>query len=472
MASFWDDLVRNLTGQRSAQPSKSSTKTLSKQAPRAEQQAQPQRAQTKFASVLADPQPQLTRGGGGGGRGGMAAMSITPAKPDEQKPEPVKQDPLEMFMYGQNEQGRRETEKARNSEFNFWDDLGAYFTTPVDGNIFTSPGIAGAAQRKKDDEDAHAAAGLKPGDIPSNEQLKQLGEDDDLVNIDGDLVPLGNSPFGNVQLLQQAAQADQQNARDDWASSLGGGGEIKVRELTNEEWAQLSPEQQRGVTASWALYQASLADQALDGGAEVEEGYDDTVASIFGADGGSDTYAPNTVRVLQELGFTNESADLDQFIDQSALPSFEDITGTSFDKGRETRQGIYSSLAGSQLFNSESITSSLDAGRSLLDALSVSGTVSDQFKTLSGVTPDYSGLTDDDFNSLNTLLNNLSNREVFARIATDPELNQRLTDSIAEANSIYGPELVAKYFTDSVGTFDNTTDYMTPDEFRQYWMEG
>ncbi|UQT01725.1 hypothetical protein SEA_MORRILL_40 [Microbacterium phage Morrill] len=467
-----DDLVRNFTGGGSKPTPKSSgalrkaSTAVSRPATANRQPAQ----QTKFASVLSEP---ATGGGGGGGGGrGMVGMSVGGGfKPTEKEDEPVNQDPMEMFLYGQNKQGREKTEEARNSKFNFWDDLGAYFTTPVDGNVFTSPGIAGAAQRKEDAQAASDAAGIKPGVTPTNEQLKQVGQDDELVNIDGNLVPLNNSPQGNAQLLGQAAEVDKSNARDDYASSLDRR-QITVRELSDAEWAALSPEQQKSVLSTWALYQASLEDEQLGASvAEAEEGYADTVNSMFTNKGGSDTYAPNTVRTLQELGYQNENADLDQFLDRSALPSYEDILGQTTDTGAENRRANSTSFASSPLFTNESVTTALAEGQDLLDALRVSGSVSDDFKRLTGVSGDYSSFTEDDFDSLNTLFNNLSNRDVLSRMSTDPELNARITSYIDEANTMYGPELVSRYFDDVARTV-NDPAYLTYDEFVQNWMEG
>ncbi|QFG04965.1 hypothetical protein Fullmetal_42 [Microbacterium phage Fullmetal] len=468
-----DDLVRNFTGGGSSSTPKSSgalrkaSASVSRPAPANRQPAQ---QQPKFTSVLSE-QPTGRGGGGGGGRG-MVGMSIGGGfKPTEKEDEPVNQDPMEMFLYGQNKQGREKTEEARNSKFNFWDDLGAYFTTPVEGSIFTSPGIAGAAQRKEDAENARTEAGLKPGDVPSNEQLKQLGQDDELVNVDGDLLPLNNSPQGNAQLIGQAAQVDKASARDEYADSLTTRN-ITVRELSDAEWAALTPEQQRSVLSTWALYQASLEDQELGASvADAEEGYADTVNSMFTNKGGSDTYAPNTVRTLQELGYTNENADLDQFLDRSALPSYEDILGQTSDRSAENRQATSAAFSGSSLFSSEGITTALAEGQSLIDALRVSGSVSDDFKRLTGVSGDYSSLTEDDFDSLNTLFNNLSNRDVLSRMSTDPELNARITSYIDEANAMYGPELVSRYFDDVAKTV-NDPAYLTYDEFVQNWMEG
>ena len=485
--AFWDDMVRNLFGGgQSSTKSKPKSGAVGRGLQRASRDFRPSTTAAPAPQARAAQQSPVTfssvlsgGGGGGGGRGGFATMSRGNQAPVEKKdPETPEMSPWDMFIYGQSDSGRKrfaEDQSKPESKFNFWDDLGAKLTQPSGGigdPDFWSP-IAGAAQRKEDADNKREDVGLKPGDIPSNEQLRQLGAADDTVNIDGDLVPLNNSPQFNQQLIEQGAAVDAGDARVDLANAFGDRGEVTVRELTTDEWNALTPEQQQGVLSSWALYQASLEDQALaDAGAEREEGYDEAVNSIFSAQGGSDIYAPNTVRVLGELGYQNQSADLDNFIDQSALPTYEDILGQSLDNGSSARKDVYSALAGSTAFDNETITSALDRGQNLLDAIRVSGAVSDDFKMFSGVQSDYGDLTEEDFGNLNTLLNNLSNREVFARISSDPELNQRLTDSINEANELYGSDIVSQYFMDSVKTFDNLTDYMSPEEFSQNWLEG
>ncbi|QJD51782.1 hypothetical protein SEA_ASHTON_43 [Microbacterium phage Ashton] len=464
--ALWDDIVRTFTGG-SAQPTPKRSGAISKATSAVARPSTPRSAapaQPKFSSVLEPTQPQSAGRGGGGGRGMVgASVGGSFSLPTETKPKDDEDALTEVAT----------TKVEQKPKFNFWDDLGAYFTTPVEGSVFTSPGIAGAAQRKHDAENARTEAGLKPGDIPNNEQLKQLGRDDEMVNVDGNLVPLNGSPQGNATAIGQAQAADAQTARDTFNTNVSNGfARVTVRELSPEEWAALSPEQQQSVSATYALFKASQEDQASELPNDAAADYNDVVTATFGAKGNSDTYAPATVALLQELGYKNESADLDQFIDRSALPSYEDILGTSTGTGAAERQSVAQGLASSALFDNQTITDSLAQGQDLMDALRVSGAVSNEFKRLSGTTSDYSSLTDQDFEDLNTLLNNLSNRQVFARLDSEPDLGQRLNDSIALANEMYGADLVSRYFTEALGTFDDTTNYMTPDEFYQNWMRG
>ena len=53
-------------------------------------------------------------------------------------------------------------------------------------------------------------------------------------------------------------------ARQKYLDGFGIGGPREVRQLTDGEWAGLSPEQQKGVLASWAVFQAAQEDKALN----------------------------------------------------------------------------------------------------------------------------------------------------------------------------------------------------------------
>lgn len=483
--AFWDDVVRNLFGGgQSSTKSKPKSGAVGRGLQRASRELRPstteapapqararQQSPTTFTSVLS---------GGGGGGGGMRSFSRGNQAPTKQpEPEVPEMTPWDKFVFGQNEQGRQNFRdnyiKTGQGAPDVFGEIGNFFKdATTDRTPNGDKGLESIHEAQKPvDEDASFLDQIGQGQVNQGVEATKDGED-----ILAWLMEPVNSPgefFQPVQGTADRVQAAQDivDARTDLANAFGDRGEVTVRELTTDEWNALTPDQQQGVLSSWALYQASLEDQALaETAPEREEGYDEAVNAIFSEQGGSDTYAPNTVRVLGELGYQNQSADLDNFIDQSALPTYEDILGQSLDNGSSARKDVYSALAGSTAFDNETITSALDRGQNLLDAIRVSGAVSDDFKMFSGVQSDYGDLTEEDFGNLNTLLNNLSNREVFARISSDPELNQRLTDSINEANELYGSDIVSRYFMDSVKTFDNLTDYMSPEEFSQNWLEG
>jgi len=277
--------------------------------------------------------------------------------------------------------------------------------------------------------------------------------------------------FGSAARTEQKAVDEAEGRRVDGLNrSFGSAAGRTVRELSPEEWGTLSPDQQEGVIASWALYRASLEDQQLAG--EVgKEDYQSDVASVFG-DRGTEQYAPNTIRVLQELGYTSNDIDADAFVTGGAIPTYEDILGQSTGSTADARRGVYENLAGSTLFDSETIVSSLANGQGLLDTLRNAGTVSSDFKRLGGVTSDvYGSLGDEDYDYLNTILKNLAYKPVFDRLGSEPDLNDRLSQSINEANATYGPEVVTQYFLDSVRGFEDP-NFMNADEFRANWLGG
>lgn len=477
MATFWDEIVRTFTGGSSTTPRKAVSN------PKRPAPTRPQADNSRSAQNSA-VQPSLGGNGGSGG-GGFATSRPVPTQTEKYPPEEEtpKQSPWDSFIYGQNKQGQQrfqeDSKPKRNyplgeKQYSFGDDLVAWLTTPVEDNIFKSPGIGGAAKRKDEFEAKKEALGLKPRDIPSNYQLKELGMDDDTVNIDGNLVPLNNTAAGNQFLRDEAAKADRNETLESLEESFGYGSELTVRELTNEEWAALSPSQQQGVIASWALYQAAEADrETFTGGEERFEGYDEAVNSVFSEGRGSDTYAPRTVEILQNLGYSNPDMDLDYFLNTSAIPTYEDILGETLGTAPAARREVFDSLSNSALFSSESITNALSKGQSILDALQVSGQVSDSLREFSAGQPElYENLTPEDFSRLDTLARNLASRDVNARLVDDYELNNRLAATIDEAKQVYGDDLIVNYFMDSIRNNTDSVTYMTPEEFSAAWLEG
>ena len=475
MATFWDEIVRTFTGGSSTTPRKA-VSNLKRPTP-----TRPQAVDSRPVQNSA-VRPSLGGNGGSGG-GGFAMSRPTSTEKYPREDETPKQSPWDSFIYGQNKQGQQRFQedskpKPNNplgeKEYSFGENLFAWLTTPVEDNVFKSPGIGGAAERKDEFEAKKESLGLKPRDIPSNYQLKELGMDDDTVNIDGNLVPLNNTAEQNQFLRDEAAKADRNETLESLEESFGSGSELTVRELTNEEWAALSPSQQQGVIASWALYQAAEADrEAFTGGEERFEGYDEAVNSAFSEGRGSDTYAPRTVEILQNLSYSNPDMDLDYFLNNSAIPTYEDILGKSIDPNSGTRADVFDSLSNSALFSSESITNALSKGQSILDALQVSGQVSDSLREFSAGQPElYESLTPEDFSRLDILARNLASRDVNARLVDDYELNNRLAATIDEAKQVYGDDLIVNYFMDSIRNNTDSATYMTPEEFSAAWLEG
>lgn len=113
--------------------------------------------------------------------------------------------------------------------------------------------------------------------------------------------------------------------------------ERKVRkkrafEMTREDYNRLSPEQRAAVDFNTMLVQARERDLNYDKTAskEEQERYRALVDEIFGEDGGSSTYAPETLAVLKELDYKPDpdsklGDDLDDFLGLKMLIQEKDL---------------------------------------------------------------------------------------------------------------------------------------------------
>ena len=467
--AFWDDVISFFTGG-SSSSSKSNQSSRPEPGTRSrsggDSFGQSQRRDSSQSSytpaVLSGENGVVSRGGGGGGRGGMVSMSMgapvairtrTQTETPTATPTPSP--------------SSKDSSEPKKTEYNIWDDLGAWFTSPADGNIFTTP-IAGAAQRKAESQDTWnrvMGEGNLDEDgkvkVPTNDQLRELGRDDDTVNVDGDLIPLNNSPDYNQTLRKRAEAADTAAAN---AAFLKDSSVSGVRELTPEEWDRLTPEQQQSVTANYALYQAAQRDRELSDKEMGDEAYANSVASLFGEDRGSERYAPNTVRVLEELGISNERLDLDHFLDGRAFIQYGDLFGGT---QNEDRQSLIQSYGDAEAFDSQSIQKSLEAGATLLDAVRNSAATSQtsRYAELAGAA---SGITDT--TELDTVFGNLASRSVLEQAKADQSINDQLTAQIEEVNQKYGPEVVAAYFRQAAERVTDTVNFMGGDEFINQWI--
>lgn len=471
--AFWDDLIQFISGRGTPTEKTKSSAPAPKVQARTVSPGRVQSAPVKTPSI---------QGGGGGGGGGIRSMSVGAPSFAASQPE---ENPWDNFIRSTPQKpeeapGIQPVKKDEKPEYNFWDDLGAYLTTPVDGNVFTSPGIAGAANRKaqadaKWEEVMGTPDRLSAGGsplIPTNEQLTQLGRDDNVINVDGDLRPVTNSPFENVANQRAAAEADTINGREAFESSLGNLGQRGVRQLTDEEWAGLDPEEQEGIIANYALYEAALADQGAEG--QADDAYNDSVLSIFGEGGGSNTYMPNTIKVLEELGYDGTTGDLDNFRTFNAIADYRDILGDSTPlAGQEGRRQVFDSLAASTAFDDEGIQASLQAGASLLDSLRNSGSFAPTVYQFSGVGNDpVSSLAAEDQDYLMTMLKGLASRDIWNRLGSEQNLNDEVTADLQAARDKYGDDVVSTFFANNITNFTNNTDFMTPEEFKTNWIGG
>ena len=250
-----------------------------------------------------------------------------------------------------------------------------------------------------------------------------------------------------------------------------------VRELTQDEWNALSPEQQKGVLANFALYQAAQADLAL-GAKTSEEGdgdYRRRELAVTGEGRTSDTYAPNTVRVLEDLGIKNDKLDIDDVLSGRAITGYDEISGIS--KRDENRSILFDQLSNSQVFQTPEVQSTIAAGRSLLDALSASNTVSDETKTFASSLRTQNmasnSLSEDQRQGLDRVLELMSRRAIWDAAQTDSSVGADLQSEIDTATASLDPNVVSRYFKESYDTygFGGDNNYMSYDEFARNWLQ-
>ena len=118
-------------------------------------------------------------------------------------------------------------------------------------------------------------------------------------------------------------------------SSGFGFGAPQTKALTWAEYDALSSRQRAAVDANTALVRAIRADEGARtrGGLRLpssqaprEASYDADVERLFGKSGGSDLYAPATVKALAQLNLVDtEKGDLDNYLNMSALVNTDDL---------------------------------------------------------------------------------------------------------------------------------------------------
>jgi hypothetical protein len=88
--------------------------------------------------------------------------------------------------------------------------------------------------------------------------------------------------------------------------------------MTWEEYNALTDRQRAAIDFNTALVQAVRKDKRMqdeyDPSEQQQATYDKTTEGIFGSDGGSLRFAPETVALLQQIEFNDTNADLDDFL--------------------------------------------------------------------------------------------------------------------------------------------------------------
>ena len=282
----------------------------------------------------------------------------------------------------------------------------------------------------------------------------------------------------------EGEKIESRKTKDDYAASLGNLTLDDSGRLTWDQYNALTPLQRSAVDANEAILQAIEADKADAGKGAVTNDtwdYDQTVKRLFGAEGGSDTYAPRTVKLLDELGLTDtKRGDLDNYLTGGALISTDDLAGLGADAlpalqqravedrtDRENNALAFSGLASARAADT------LSAGQSLLDTLNSESGPAVGFNPV-----DDTGLTQ----SLDELYQILGHRN---SAELPPDL---ISAGYAELEGQYGVtrEDIRQYFDkrlqrteassasgnpiNIIGTTEG--DFLNPEEFRARYYDG
>ncbi|QDF16994.1 hypothetical protein HWC33_gp41 [Microbacterium phage TinyTimothy] len=512
--AFWDDLIRNISGQSNTPARKTS------QAPR--------RATTTVSKTGTVKPAPVVNSGGGGGRGGMASFSVSaPAAPTSRRtrqaatsstPTPA---PTPESTFGIPEV------TGNTGDFS----PKANKTDGVLGGL-----AAGLIQIKKPEANTNAMADRVGEILGQVQDAKTQQAGSGFTSVSNPPAESDGNPFGefgnflrdaftvkphNPNLAEELAAAnekaaaqksedrdvgdrlpalwdntlaetfarpfipfDENNANDlatltnihqstDSFQNQYTPGNFEVRQLSQEEWDRLDVKTQQAITANYALYQAAQADNALES-QEREEGYDDLVTSIFGSEGGSDTYAPNTIRVLSELGYTNLNNDLDNFLNGGAILSENELLNGV---GNEARLSVLDELQNSVAWENSNLVPMLEEGTSLIESLRQGDALSADTLRLAGIEP--LALYDIDperMDALNGLMQGMASRDLWAAFETDAEAGDSFQADFDAITSGMDPSLVARYFRENYpqyfqnAAYGDANTYMTPEEFYANWL--
>jgi len=357
-----------------------------------------------------------------------------------------------------------EPKKDDKKEPDFWQDV-----LPVVIDQQTKPvrDLFGYIKKTSDDIDKN---GFVAGNMPNG-----IGAGGGAENVRGVGDSLGVIADQTQQIKANEAKAAEDDARAKYQQSLGGGGgAYQVRQLSQEEWDMLSPERQKSITANYALYNARQADLALGKDEKHAEGYDSQVTNLFGDKGGSDSYAPNTVKVLEQLGFTpDKNADLDQFLNGSVITSEQDLDNKGAGlQGAQARQTIFDQLGQSKGFATDALVASLGQGKKVLDALRDDSSFTPDVLKFAGVTPSVtSQLNDSQRKDLDQLMSGLTRNDVWEAANSDKSTADALKQDLADMTSQYGADTIQQYIKENYPA-ENDGNHITYEDFLKRWIKG
>jgi hypothetical protein len=181
---------------------------------------------------------------------------------------------------------------------------------------------------------------------------------------------------------EAAKQVETKKAAEAQNEFFGGEGQYAPEQMSVDAYLQLSPQQRAAVDANTALIQAaeedkaSWAKQGMSGKPIDDKDYLGKVEGKFGDAGGSNTYAPRTLAVLDDLGLNLQGKDLDQYLNYSALVTADDLNalqpGAPRDNPRQQNAAAFAEKASARL------SETLAAGQTLLDSIRTSSDANQQ----------------------------------------------------------------------------------------------
>jgi hypothetical protein len=300
--------------------------------------------------------------------------------------------------------------------------------------------------------------------------------------------PQLEEPFFQRGQKEAEKQVEAKKAKSNENNFFGDEGEYVTEQMSVDAYLQLSPQQRASVDANTALVQAAEQDVASWAKTQVagkpiqDQDYLNKVKGSFGELGGSDTYAPRTMAVLEDLGLNLQGKDLDQYLNRSALVTAEDLRLISPDLAktspRQENAATFAQAASTRL------SETLASGQTLLDSIRTS---SDTGRQLFGepTTTDPIGFG----NSSERDADLKQAFDIFAQVQSQQDLTPETVGGVyAELEQKHGvtPNQVAQFFetrlqsneylnaaedTDvTLGGPGKSLEYLSPADFRSKYL--
>jgi len=110
-------------------------------------------------------------------------------------------------------------------------------------------------------------------------------------------------------------------------------GTVRAVPLTMEAYKALTPDQKKAVDFNTAFLQAREKDLSLTDETGKTGDYDKSVENLFGKGGEGDKYAPNTVKLLEDIGYKAKGQDLDEYLSLDRVVSMDELASFKAPEG-------------------------------------------------------------------------------------------------------------------------------------------